>query len=83
MLQIKEQTKEEKMAMYMKLPKKKLIEMLINCNDVITELTQVNINPYNVVGELTCDKCGCHPNMIYKTNKGRFCEKCNPEINYS
>lgn len=40
MLQIVEQTKEEKMAMYMKLPKKQIAEMLINCNDVITALTQ-------------------------------------------
>lgn len=41
MLQIVEQTKEEKMAMYMKLPKKQIAEMLINCNDIITALTQV------------------------------------------
>ena len=40
MLQIVEQTKEEKMAMYMKLPKKQIAEMLINCNDIITALTQ-------------------------------------------
>ena len=40
MLQIVEQTKEEKMAMYMKLPKKQIVEMLINCNDIITALTQ-------------------------------------------
>ena len=35
MMQIIEQSKEEKMAMYMKLPKKKLAEMLINCNEVL------------------------------------------------
>ena len=40
MLQIVEQTKEEKMAMYMKLPKKQIAEMLINCNDIITALIQ-------------------------------------------
>ena len=40
MLQIVEQTKEEKMAMYMKLPKKQIAEMLISCNDIITALTQ-------------------------------------------
>lgn len=31
-----------------------------------------------VMGELTCDSCGCHPNVIYTTSKGRFCEKCKP-----
>ena len=40
MLQIVEQTKEEKMAMYMKLPKKQIAEMLINCNDIIASLMQ-------------------------------------------
>ena len=29
-----------------------------------------------VMGELTCDNCGCHPNTIYTTSKGRFCESC-------
>lgn len=41
MLQIVEQTKEEKMAMYMKLTKKQIAEMLINCNDIVTALTPV------------------------------------------
>lgn len=31
-----------------------------------------------VIGELTCDSCGCHPNVIYTTSKGRFCEMCKP-----
>ena len=31
-----------------------------------------------VVGELTCDSCGCHPNIISATGKGRFCERCKP-----
>jgi hypothetical protein len=31
-----------------------------------------------VMGELTCDNCGCHPNVIYTTSKGRFCESCKP-----
>jgi hypothetical protein len=79
MLQIVEQTKEEKMAMYMKLPKKQIVEMLINCNDIITALTQAkNCVIPAVMGELTCDNCGCHPNVIYTTSKGRFCEQCKP-----
>lgn len=31
-----------------------------------------------VMGELTCDSCGCHPNVIYTTSRGRFCEGCKP-----
>jgi len=31
-----------------------------------------------VMGELTCDNCGCHPNVIYTTSRGRFCEGCKP-----
>lgn len=39
MNQIIPQTDEEKMAMYMKLPKEKIIEMLIQCNKFIDSLT--------------------------------------------
>ncbi len=70
MLQIIEQTKEEKVAMYMKLPKKQIVEMLINCNDIITALP-IDIHM------LSCDGCGCHPNTIYNTKNGSFCERCN------
>ncbi len=38
MIQEIEQTKEEKTAMYMKLTKKELVEMLIECNDVLDDL---------------------------------------------
>lgn len=50
MLQTVEQTKEEKIAMYMKLPKKQIAEMLINCNDIITALTQAKncVIPLNI-----------------------------------
>ena len=37
-----------------------------------------NLNIPAVMGELTCDSCGCHPNTIYTTSKGRFCEQCKP-----
>ena len=37
-----------------------------------------NLNMPAVMGELTCDSCGCHPNVIYTTSKGRFCESCKP-----
>lgn len=35
MVNVIEQSHEEKMAMYMKLPKKQIIEMLINCNQIL------------------------------------------------
>ena len=35
MMQIIEQTHDEKVAMYMKLKKAKLIEMLIHCNEIL------------------------------------------------
>ena len=37
-----------------------------------------NLNIPAVMGELTCDNRGCHPNVIYTTSKGRFCERCKP-----
>ena len=79
MLQIAEQTKEEKMAMYMKLPKKQIAEMLINCNDIITALTQAkNCVIPAVMGELTCDSCGCHPNT---TSKADFAKGVSQQVN--
>ena len=37
-----------------------------------------NLNIPAVMGELTCDNGCCHPNIIYSTNRGRFCEACKP-----
>lgn len=36
MMQVVEQTHKEKMKIYMKLSKKQLAEMLINCNEIIS-----------------------------------------------
>jgi len=44
----------------------------------LTEQQVKNLNIPAVMGELTCDSCGCHPNVIYTTSKGRFCERCKP-----
>jgi len=35
MVQIIEQTHKQKVKMYMKLPKRKIVEMLINCNNIL------------------------------------------------
>ena len=40
MMHIIEQTRDEKIAMYMKLTKRELSEMLINCNDALKMLPQ-------------------------------------------
>jgi hypothetical protein len=39
-VQVVQMTQKEKMKMYMKLPKKKLAEMLINCNIIIEHFSQ-------------------------------------------
>lgn len=44
MMQIIQQTDEEKMAMYMKLPKKEIIAMLIQCNKMLDSRYGVNEN---------------------------------------
>jgi len=44
MMQIVEQTHEEKVAMYMKLPKEELIEMLIECNNILHKRPMVEYN---------------------------------------
>ena len=46
MITIIEQTDEEKMKMYMKLPKKKLVEMLIESNKNLTRKIK-DSSPYN------------------------------------
>ena len=40
MIFVVEQTREEKMAMYMKLTKRELVEMLFNANDMLSHRTQ-------------------------------------------
>lgn len=61
MIKTIEQTREEKIEMYMKFSKKNIIEMLINCYDVIVTLTQPTSN-------IKCD--------TYQTDTSKFCEKC-------
>lgn len=41
MYQVIQQTHEEKVKMYMKLPKKQIIEMLIECNRIISIITPI------------------------------------------
>lgn len=48
MVQIVKQSHKQKVAMYMKLSKKELIAMLINCNEILNN----QISPYVKVSEL-------------------------------
>jgi len=41
MLQVIKQTREEKVKMYMKTPKKELAEMLVNCNEALDKQISV------------------------------------------
>lgn len=79
MMQVIEMTHSEKVEMYQMVEKDKLIEMLIEANNFINRLTEAkNCVIPAVMGQLTCDSCGCHPNVIYTTSRGRFCEGCKP-----
>ena len=72
MVQIIEQTDEEKLAMYMRLPKKKLAEMLIECNKIISRINPiVTYTPVSV-----CRHC-CGEGWIYAKNGNvRKCKHC-------
>lgn len=73
MVQIVEQTHEEKLAMYMKLSKKELVEMLISCNDFIRmqKPTVAYVCEHDLAwqvdhlsfagGFFYCRKCGFNP----------------------
>ena len=74
MIHIKKQTKEEKIEMYNKLSKEELINMLIASNEMLNILYEnVNLSKSSMV---QCDSCKNHPNVIYYTSKGCFCENC-------
>ena len=65
-MQIIQQTDEEKMAMYMKLPKKEIIAMLIQCNKILDSRMVVNENfvQTNVSGSV-CNYCKGKGKIFY------------------
>jgi hypothetical protein len=73
MMQVIQQTDEEKMAMYMKLPKKEIIAMLIQCNKILDSRMVVNENFVQpaVIGSLPC-----HHNFIQKDTYWKSCTHC-------
>jgi hypothetical protein len=78
MLQIIEQSREEKEKMYMKCTKKQLISMLIESNALLGFYQNEN-SYYHIPSDFVdigkCDICGCHPNYIIQTEYGRFCKE--------
>lgn len=69
MLQVIEQTKEEMIDMYLKCTKRKLAEMLYECNRILSQRP-----PQIVYPESSCDICGSHPSELITTSAGRFCK---------
>ena len=62
MIQVIEQTHEQKMAMYMKMPKKKIAEMLIQCNLIID--AQSRAGEYFVQPVVSGQVCSQHIPMF-------------------
>ena len=60
-MQVIQQTDEEKMAMYMKLPKKEIIAMLIQCNKILDSRMVLNENFVQpaVIGSLPDSRENC------------------------
>ncbi|HHT99010.1 MAG TPA: hypothetical protein GXZ79_02885 [Acholeplasma sp.] len=57
----------------------RLKELDKNPHDItIAAREQLNTHKVSVRYFNVCDSCGCHPNVIYTTSKGRFCERCKP-----
>jgi hypothetical protein len=74
MMQIIEQTYEEKMAMYMKCTKKELAEMLINCNDILSMQMKLQSTPTATVNNF----CNHEMEWTHNSSTGGFyrCKKC-------
>ena len=72
MMQVIEMTHSEKVEMYQTVEKDKLIEMLIEANNVINRLTEVkNLRIADVIGSLPC-----HHNFIQKDTYWKSCTHC-------
>lgn len=73
-MQVIQQTDEEKMAMYMKMPKKKLAEMLIQCNKVLDAQYRGKVFSSNAVLAVSL------PTTCQFLNRSGVFEKC-PNVN--
>ncbi len=71
MYQVIEQTDEEKFEMYNKLPKKQVIEMLMECHRIIERLSTVTT---------VSNYCTCFSSQCNYINGKLFCADCNKPI---
>jgi hypothetical protein len=74
MMQVIEMTHSEKVEMYQMVEKDRLIEMLIEANNVINRLTEVkNLR----IADVSSMYCGCHQSQCYLMNGRYICATCN------
>lgn len=78
MLQQVPQTREEKIQMYMKMPKRALSEMLINCNEAIELLSKKPVSPYLPESQYTQICCPCRDMKKLPYVGDCFCP-CHPK----
>jgi len=84
MVQIVEQSREERLRMYMKLSKKELAEMLINCNDLLTNALKPLQNCYPIEqGTYVINTCQHEMGWVQSGTSGFFqCRKCGYTDNH-
>ena len=48
------------------------------CNkwDELEKAMDEYANQHNLEFDIKCDGCGCHPDTLFITNHGSFCEHC-------
>lgn len=74
MMQVIEMTHSEKVEMYQMVEKDKLIEMLIEANNVINGLTEAkNLR----IADVSSMYCGCQQSQCYLMNGSYICVTCN------
>jgi hypothetical protein len=74
MVQVVEMSHQEKIEMYRMIDKERLIEMLIEANNVISRLT-----PKVVYGTSNI-YCHCHQSQVYQINGTNICCICNKPL---
>lgn len=74
-MRIIKQTDKEKIAMYMKVPKKKLAEMLIQCNKVLDAQYGAKVFSSNAVLSVSLPSCKLHGGK-HILGKNGICFEC-------
>jgi hypothetical protein len=78
MMQVIEQTQEEKLKMYMKFSKVELAKMLIECNRILE--AQMQVKDIVVKAEVIGQYCACSQSQCYLMNGSYICATCNRPI---